>query len=231
MEGRRWSRWCERSGHVMIARRIRRERRRRIRRARHVPEGRACVRLATPCDEHYVEHDDSSRLAVCSRSLEARCGSWRPLQIPSARESVPTHDRAGKDSRAVRHRPSRLAWQDRGVITVPTYIPSYDLSGDTHHVALGDHVVWQLSLIDVHLPECLLETVRATAEPADPIDPPYYWTEAHKTGSYVRHGGFVAWSHIDHAPVRACRSALTEAAGTTATAGRAVLARSGSLPR
>lgn len=86
------------------------------------------------------------------------------------------------------------------MVTVPTYVPSYDLSGDTHRVAVGDQVAWELALIDVYLPEWLLESVRATAEAAEPVDPPYYWTDAMRTGSYVRHGSFVAYSPTDHAP-------------------------------
>ena len=54
------------------------------------------------------------------------------------------------------------------MVTVPVYVPSYDLSGDTHHVAVGDHVSWRLAVIDVYLPDCLLATVHAVTETAQP---------------------------------------------------------------
>jgi hypothetical protein len=74
------------------------------------------------------------------------------------------------------------------VVTVPVYVPSYGLSGDTHHVAVGDQVAWQLAVVDVYLPECLVTTIEAVAEPAEPPYPPssYYPT-------LLRRGSFAAW--------------------------------------
>jgi hypothetical protein len=86
------------------------------------------------------------------------------------------------------------------MVTVPVYVPSYALSGDTHHVAVGDHVSWELAVIDVYLPDCLLAlaAVHAVTETAQPVNPPYYWTSAMVGGSYVRRGSFVAWWEVDH---------------------------------
>jgi hypothetical protein len=81
--------------------------------------------------------------------------------------------------------------------TVPVYVPSYGLSGDTHDVAVGDHVSWELAVIDVYLPECLLQSLRLRTEVANPVKPPDYWTDELVTGTYVRHGNFVAWWEED----------------------------------
>jgi hypothetical protein len=74
------------------------------------------------------------------------------------------------------------------MLTVPVYLPSYDQSGETHVVAVGDRVSWELAVIDAYLPEHLLETLDASAEPADSPYPPsdYYPTMLQK-------GSFAAW--------------------------------------
>ena len=80
----------------------------------------------------------------------------------------------------------------RVMVTVPVYVPAYGLSGDTHHVEVGDHVAWVLSLIDNFLPEHLLSTVDVEVETYEGADaPPGYHSYL------VRHGGFVAWTDRD----------------------------------
>lgn len=87
------------------------------------------------------------------------------------------------------------------MVTVPVFVPSYDLSGVTHRVAVGDRVEWALAVIDEwYVPEFLLQAFEAVTEVAEPLDPPSYWTESLITGSYVRHGSFVAWWQLDHPP-------------------------------
>jgi hypothetical protein len=78
--------------------------------------------------------------------------------------------------------------EDWLVVTVPVYVPSYGMSGETHVLAVGDQVEWELAVIDLYLPDHLLHTFSAHAEPAEP---PYPASDYLPT--LVREGGFVAW--------------------------------------
>jgi hypothetical protein len=74
------------------------------------------------------------------------------------------------------------------VLTVPVYVPSYDQSGDTHVVGVGDEVSWQLAVHEEYLPDHLLATIEASAAPAEP---PYPASNYYPT--LLREGSFVAW--------------------------------------
>src|ERR671930_2513058 len=71
------------------------------------------------------------------------------------------------------------------VLTVPVYVPSYDQSGETHRLAVGDRVAWELAVADGYFPDPFLATVRATAEPAISSGP--------AGGTFLRRGGLAAW--------------------------------------
>lgn len=73
-------------------------------------------------------------------------------------------------------------------VRVPIYVPSFDFSGITFMVSVGDAVSWQLAVTDdLFVPAHLLKPVEVQAEPFDdPLPPEYYPT-------VVRRGSFVAW--------------------------------------
>ncbi len=95
------------------------------------------------------------------------------------------YEPSAKESRAARR---DEAWKDGQVVTVPVYVPSYAWSGDTHVVTVGDRVAWELSVLDMYLPEHLLQTVTVTLERVDSRYPSVNWYQ-----TLVRHGSFVAW--------------------------------------
>lgn len=76
--------------------------------------------------------------------------------------------------------------------TVPVFVPSYEQSGDTHVVDVGDRVSWELAAVDAYLPPHLVRPTDAIAEPAESPLPSlnYYPT-------LVRQGDFVAWWDAD----------------------------------
>lgn len=78
------------------------------------------------------------------------------------------------------------------MVTVPVFVPSYDQSGETHVVAVGDRVSWELAAVDAYLPPHLVRQTDAIAEPAESPLPSlnYYPT-------LVRQGAFVAWWDAD----------------------------------
>jgi hypothetical protein len=74
------------------------------------------------------------------------------------------------------------------VLTVPVYVPRYGLSGDTYVASVGDEVSWELAVTDNWVPDHLLTTIEASAEPAEPALPSseYYPT-------LLRERTFSAW--------------------------------------
>jgi hypothetical protein len=78
-------------------------------------------------------------------------------------------------------------------VIVPVYVPSFAWSGLTFEVAVGDQVRWNLIVSeDRFVPEHLLETIEAEAEPKEPQIPPDYYP------ALVRSGSFAAWWEADH---------------------------------
>ncbi len=71
---------------------------------------------------------------------------------------------------------------------VPIQFPSFDWSGDTHVLEIGDSGAWQLAVgPDLFMPSKYLVEIDAEARPAtDPLPPDYYPT-------LLETGGLTAW--------------------------------------
>jgi hypothetical protein len=80
-------------------------------------------------------------------------------------------------------------------VVVPIQFPSYDWSGDTHVLEIGDSGAWQLAVgPEVFMPSEFLVEIDAEAQPAaDPLPPDYYPT-------LLVSGGLTAWWNAGSPP-------------------------------
>ena len=101
-----------------------------------------------------------------------------------------------------RRRPVSAPRCQYGRVRVPVYVPSFDFSGISFVVSVGDVVAWELAVTDdLFVPEDLLHAVEDQAEPYDNPLPPDYYPRSCVAAHLSRGGKLIDLSPVPYAIV------------------------------